>query len=42
MSSFIATRAGYMRELFPNGKTLEPVRPERLHCLVIHNTSYAG
>lgn len=32
----------YMRELFPTGKILEPVRPERFHCLVIDKTSYAG
>lgn len=30
----------YMRELFPKGRILEPVRPERLHCLVIDETSY--
>lgn len=28
--------AEYMRELFPAGKILPPVPPERLHCLVIN------
>lgn len=32
----------YMQELFPNGKILDPVRPERFHCLVIEKADYAG
>lgn len=31
----------YMRQLFPSGEILEPVRPERFHCLVIDKASSA-
>jgi SAM-dependent methyltransferase len=32
----------YMQQLFPDGKILAPVRPERFHCLVIEKTGRAG
>ena len=25
----------YMRKIVPNGKVLDPVRPERMHCLLL-------
>ena len=31
----------YMQKVFPNGKILDPVRPERFHCLVIEKADYA-
>jgi hypothetical protein len=32
----------YMRKLFPQGKVLDPVPPERFHCLVIGHGGTAG
>lgn len=31
--------AAYMQQLFPKGKVLPPVPPERLHCLIIDKSS---
>jgi SAM-dependent methyltransferase len=32
----------YMRKIVPGGKVLEPVRPERMHCLVLEKGSQPG
>jgi 2-polyprenyl-3-methyl-5-hydroxy-6-metoxy-1,4-benzoquinol methylase len=36
------TTPEYMQQLFPKGEILDPVPPERLHCLIIDKHSHRG